>query len=469
MTVNQQNGRRPVERRLSRFLTERKGNVAIIVALVLGVLIFGVGMGVDYTLANRRQDAINGYADAAALAAVTPNMMSKTDADAIAAAQAMFTSQMATVSNITYSPTNVVITATDTGTGNTVNRVINISYTANSTNAFAGILGMPSIPIAGSASAKSSVAPRIDFYMLLDTSPSMAIAATQAGINTMVNNTGPQLGCAFACHETNPAGDNLQNPSHITCVGDAVPNQSFPSGGEDNYALARCLGVTLRIDNVNAATTNLMSTAQTTAATNYTTYRIGISTMDYNVNQLIGLTDPNGPGGLAALQAASTNIQAVTVYDNSCLTSSNCNNDQDSALDTALSNLNGVMPNPGNGTSNPGDTPEEVLFIVSDGVNDYNVGGGRKMAPIDTVVSPDQCTSVKNRGIRIAFLYLTYYPLPTNKFYQDNISPFQPQIAAAAQNCASPGLYFEVSTGGDINAAMTALFQKAVSTAHLTR
>ena len=465
---------------------ERRGNVAIIVALVLAVLIFGIGMGVDYTLANRRQDQINGFADAAALAAVTPSMMSETDANAVAAAQAMFASQLATVSNITYSPSNISITATDTGAGNTVNRVITISYTANSTNAFGAVLGMPSIPIAGSASAKSSVAPKIDFYLLLDTSPSMAIAATPSGISTMVANTSHQGGCAFGCHQSNPAADNLQNPAFASCP--ANPATSYPAGGEDNFALARCLGVALRIDNVAAATAALLTTAQTTAATNHTDYRAALLTMDLTVNQLIGITDITT--NLTSLQNAAANIQALEVYDNNCLTASNCNNDQDSMLDNAILNLAGpgtpyALPAPGNGTSNPGDTPQEVLFIVTDGVNDEQpadgaVGqttssGGRIYGSIDHLISPDQCTAIKNRGIRIAFLYLTYYPLTTNGWYNSYISPFQfpnrtstDQIAVAAQNCASPGLYFAVDTGGDISAAMTALFQKAVATAHLT-
>jgi len=448
---------------LRRLVRARRGNVAIIVSFVIAVLVFLAGMGVDYTLATRRQDQINGFADAAALAAVTPNMRSQSSSDAQAAAQAMFLSQLATVSNVSYSPANVTITATDTTTATSVDRIIKVSYTATSANTFAAVLGMASIPIGGSASAKSSVAPRIDFYMLLDTSPSMAIAATQAGINTMVANTAPQSGCAFACHETNPANDNLQNPSHITCVGDTTPNQSFPNGGEDNYALARCLGVSLRIDLVNQATQNLMSTAQTTAAENHTTYRAAIYTMDYGFNTLATLTN-----SFTNLRAAAANIAAVEVYDNGCLFYPNtCNNDEDSYLDTGLSNLNGVMPNPGNGTSNAGDLPQEVVFIVSDGVNDELLNGNRVMAPINT--RANWCTTIKNRGIRIAFLYLTYYPLPTNQFYSNNIAPFQSQIAIDAQNCASPGLYFEVSTGGDINAAMTALFQKAVSTAHLTQ
>ena len=432
-------------RRLRAFARDRRGNVAIIVGLVLVPLIFAAGMGVDYTLANRRQDQINGIADAAALAAVTPNMMSQSSDTAKAAAQAVFLSQIAQVPNITYSASNVTITAVDTPTATSVNRVITVAYTANSINAFAAVLGMPSIAIGGGASAKSAVAPRIDFYMLLDTSPSMAIAATQAGINTMVANTSSQSGCAFACHETNPASDHLGNP-----------------GGEDNYALARNLGVVLRMDLVAQATQNLMSTAQTTAAENHTAYRAGIYTMDFNFNQLSGITSD-----FSTLQTAAANIQTVEVYNNNCLTPTNCNNDEDSYLDSGLHSLNTTMPDPGNGTSNAGDTPEEVVFIVSDGVTDEMFSGSRSIAPINT--KEDWCTTVKNRNIRIAFLYLTYYPLPTNSFYNSNVAPFQSQIAVKAQACASPGLFFEVSTGGDINAAMTALFQKAVATAHLTQ
>jgi len=79
------------------------------------------------------------------------------------------------------------------------------------------------------------------------------------------------------------------------------------------------------------------------------------------------------------------------------------------------------------------------------------------------------CTTIKTRGIRIAVLYTEYLPLPTNAWYVTHIDPFQPQIGPNLQNCASPGLYFKVTTNGDISAAMTTLFQKAVATAHLTR
>ncbi len=76
---------------------------------------------------------------------------------------------------------------------------------------------------------------------------------------------------------------------------------------------------------------------------------------------------------------------------------------------------------------------------------------------------------MKNRGIRIAVLYTVYLPLPTNPWYNQWIAPFQSQIGTNRQSCASPGLFFSVTTDGDITAAMTQLFNAAVATAHLTQ
>ena len=110
--------------------------------------------------------------------------------------------------------------------------------------------------------------------------------------------------------------------------------------------------------------------------------------------------------------------------------------------------------------------PDHDLFIVTDGVEDYVYGGSRNYGPIN--VNANWCQTIKNRGIRIAFLYLTYNPLPTNGWYNTYIAPIQPTIATTAQNCASAGLFFQVNTDGDVSSALNALFQKAVATAYLT-
>jgi hypothetical protein len=274
---------------------------------------------------------------------------------------------------------------------------------------------------------------------MLDDSPSMAIPATSAGIATMIASTASQpssaQSCAFACHE-----------------GDANTS-SFPS--IDNYQIARNLGVTLRMDLVTQAVSNLMSTAQSTATITNATYRAAIYTFDTAFNNIT-----NGISSLSTAQAkANANISLYEVaYQNQ-------NNDTFTDWTDNITAMNQAMPNPGTGTNQAGDTPQEVLLIVTDGVEDQTVSGNR----VQSLMNPSYCTTIKNRGIRIAVLYTQYLPLPSNAWYNQYIAPFQPNIGPNLQSCASPGLYTMVSTDGDISGAMITLFNTALATAHLTQ
>jgi Flp pilus assembly protein TadG len=423
---------------LRRFAGDRKGNVAMIFAFTLVPIMFLTGMGVDYTTATQRKAMLDAAADAAALAAVTPTLMAQPPAASVTAAQNMFNSQVAIIPGLNYAPANLSVNAADNG----LKRTVTVTYSAASQNSFAGVLGQTAWAVNGSSQSTASVAPNIDFYLLLDNSPSMAIAATTAGINTMVANTSAQGGCAFACHQTNAAADNLGNP-----------------GGVDNYQLAKNLGVVTRIQNLNAATQALMDTATSTMANYNSTYRMGIYTFNTGgINTITALTS-----SLSSAKSLAAGIDVLKVYKNNWLTAAVNNNDEDTDFEAAMSGINTLMPAPGTGMA--GSTPEQVLFIVSDGVDDSKVNGARHQALFDT----SWCTTVKNRGIRIALLYTTYLPLPTNNWYNTYIAPFQPQIAGNMKNCASPGLFFQVSTDQDITAAMNALFQQAVATARLTQ
>jgi hypothetical protein len=131
--------------------------------------------------------------------------------------------------------------------------------------------------------------------------------------------------------------------------------------------------------------------------------------------------------------------------------------------DKTLPEIDKLISKPGSGST--ASAPQKVLFFVSDGVADFSKAGKRTIAPIDVA----SCTAIKKRGIKIAMLYTTYLPLPTNDFYNKNVAPFAPNIAPSMQSCASPDLYFEVSPTEGISAAMTALFHKLVAQAHLTR
>jgi len=430
---------------MHRFVRDRKGNVAIIFALALIPIIFLTGMAFDFTRAAQKQVLLDAAADAAALAAVNATMMAQSDANAILAAQNIFNAQASRIPGLTYNAYNLSVSVNDQG----LTRTATVSYTAASDNVFAGVLNRTTWPIKGTSTATATVPPNIDFYLLLDNSPSMNIAATTAGINLMVSNTPTQGGCAFACHESNPSADNLGNPS-----------------GEDNYTLAQNLGVVTRIQNMAAAVQQLTTVAAATEASINANYRMAI----YTFNNSGTSTVQTLSSSLTAAGAAASNINVLEVYDNNCLTMSNCNSDEDTDFNAAMSNINSAMPVPGTGASTS--TPQEVLFIVSDGVDDKNsstcsqpLDGSRCQQPFDTT----WCTTVKNRGIRIAVLYTVYLPLPTNSWYNTWISPFQSQIATNMQSCASPGLYTSITTDGDISTALQNLFNKAVSTAHLSQ
>ena len=254
--------------------------------------------------------------------------------------------------------------------------------------------------------------------------------------------------------KSNPSADNLGNP-----------------GGIDNYALANNLGVVTRIENMNSATQSLMTTAAATEAANNATYQMAIYTFNSSgLNTIQQLTS-----NLTGAQAAAANINVLEVYDNNWLTKTNDNSDTDTDFETAMAQINGIMPAPGTGAAS--NTPQEVLLIVSDGVDDevsttcsQRLDGNRCQQPFDTT----WCTTVKNRGVLIAVLYTEYLPLPgtgvgSNSWYNSWVAPFQSQIGPNLQSCASPNLFFTVTTDGDITTAMQALFQRSVTTARLTQ
>ncbi|MGD0141666.1 MAG: hypothetical protein ABSC92_00745, partial [Rhizomicrobium sp.] len=398
-----------------------------------------------------------------------PTMMAGTVAAAQSQAVNTFNAQASQVANTNYSAGNVTVTIATSGAV----RTATVTYAAASVNTFPNVLGMPTIPIGGTSQATAGLAPNINFYLLLDDSPSMAIPATSAGITQMnsLTSSTTEGSCAFACHESHPSTDNLGNP-----------------GGEDNYTLAKNNSITLRIDNLRTAAENLATTAKTTETGSTASYQMAIYTFDVSLNTIAAMTS-----NLSTVESDASNVSLLEVYDNNNLTSSTANNDEDTNWDNAMTKINTAMPNPGSGTNTTGDTPQEVLFIVTDGVVDEGVSstpaistaygsytGSRQQSTVNPETSsgnmPDTnwCTTIKNRGIRIAVLYTEYLPLNTsgsgsNSWYTDYVAPIQPNIGTQLQNCASPGLYYEVTTDGDISAALSDLFDLAVQSAYLSK
>ena len=466
---------------LYRFARDRRANVAVIFALTIVPIIFLLGMTLDFTQALRKKEQLDAAADAAAIAAVRPAMLMQSDTVAQDTAYAIFMSAANSLSGLAATPTPT-ITVTDTG----LQRTVLVSYNAASTNNFPKVLlNTASWPISGSATAQAAAAPNMNFYLLMDDSPSMGIGATLTDINNLITATAPakqaassSQNCGFACHETNIAHDG---------------------GTKDNLTIARNNSVTLRIDLVTNAVNQLLNTwtncpqtgisggvMQCMSALNNTTYKAALYTFDTGLNTLATLTTPTTAG------TKVSNISLMPVLYQNCVVSTSCNTDYGTDIAGALTSLNSIMPAPGLGSNSAGDTPQEVVFLVTDGVEDKIVSGAaacpnaslagskRCQQPLDTTM----CTTIKSRGIKIAILYTEYLQLInlgpsqniTDNWYMSWVDKYdEPKsstgtIAQNLQACASPGFFSDVQTGGDISQALTDLFIKvSSSTASLTQ
>ncbi|MGJ4901808.1 TadE/TadG family type IV pilus assembly protein [Bradyrhizobium sp. HKCCYLS2058] len=433
---------------LGRLRRDVSGNVAVTFAIVCVPLITAVGCGVDYSRANQMRAKLQAAVDAASVGAVSrtaPAFIAAgtmTSDGVIAAgnddAAKIFNGNMSGTSG--YTLTSLTPEVKKAGSVLTAT----VSFSATVPMMFMNIVGFKTMTLQGSSTAKASMPRYIDFYLLLDNSPSMGVAATPADVTKMVNATSDK--CAFACHDYNDANNY--------------------------YNLAKTLNVTTRIDVLRNATQQLMDTAQQTQT--YTNqfrmaiYDFGAASKTIGLRALFSLSS-----SLSSAKSAAGNIDLMGVYGNNDAYTA----DKDTPFTSVFPAINNEISTPGDGTTG---SPLKYLFFVSDGVADESnasclkpkASGNRCQSPIN----PALCTTLKNRGIKIAVLYTTYLQLPTNSWYMSWIDPFNKgpfgpspnsEIAQKMQACASDGFYFEVSPTQGIAEAMKALFQKAVADARI--
>ncbi len=430
------------------------GGTAMTFALFLPVLLLLIGGAVDFSRMIQLRSELQDAADAASIGSIAVNSDAfkagvamtgdGTVSTGTTQAQTIFTGDMRPHSDLTGVTSSAVITKT----GTTITSIVtaNASYTSNMLGLFNN--SFAHIPISITSTSSATVPPYIDFYLLLDNSPSMGLGATTADINKLVAATATKSSdnnCAFACHE-------LDKPS--------------TGSNMDYYDLAKSIGVTMRIDVVRQATQNLMTTASTTE-TQVNQYRMAIYDFGLTADS-ISATAP-GAYQISALNSnltqSSTNAAAIDLMT---VAAQNDNSDRQTNFTSVLADMNTRIPAEGSGLSST--STQKVLFIVSDGVNDgydcgYSNGSScRRITPMNTAT----CTTLKARGVRIAVLYTTYLLLNQgqNSFFDSYVRPYltpTSQVATAMQSCASPGLYFEVSPSQGISDAMQALFKKVVS------
>jgi hypothetical protein len=406
-----------------------------------------------------------------------------------------------------------------------------VSYTAKSVNLFGGILGYATLPIAGSSTANAAQAPHINFFLTMDKSPSMLLPSTSSGLTSIRNATG----CAFACHAQDPRADgiNIRTSNSRDVLGrellqfrqyrvqDLVSDRQLQNavrskrhqdrnirfGSQqqvfvhlqesqqpvkiDHWVLCRQVladaqlyalyptasPIPLRIGAETLAAQDLIPFAQNMATKNNVTYKMQVFSFDW--------THP-GYSTPVTTHTSMTDVQNMTTsnipdldsttdfwYANGKPTSSTNINDKATEFNNMLTAMNSTMPNPGDGTTTA--KPQEVLFIITDGVTDEQIGSSRWNREL-TTAHLNNCTTIKNRGIKIAILYTEYLPdaLTGDSLVAIQCCPYLGNVLPALQKCASAArdgtpLVYTVSTDQSISDALTALFALTIQSAHLVK
>lgn len=251
--------------------------------------------------------------------------------------------------------------------------------------------------------------------------------------------------------------------------------------------------IQLRTDAVGYAVTQLLSHAQLTETNTNTPneFRVGI----YPFIQRLcysnsGSSNSCSVGLTASLSGATINNFAARLSslldtgNNTTLGSGGTH--FENAFNTMNSN---VITSVGTGSST---SPLPYLFLVTDGSQDYQTQwngswssqnwsstgavpyqNSATVIPPNSVTSTDYCTIIKNRGIKIAVLYVPYqtiqnanpsFAMDEDGYANANIA----NIPAALQACASPNFFYTANTPTDIQNALIAMFDQAVSTAHIS-
>ena len=265
----------------------------------------------------------------------------------------------------------------------------------------------------------------------------------------------------------------------------ATPVTSCPTPGTTSC-------IQLRADAVGYAVTTLLSTA---AAAEQVTNQYQVELFPF-IQYLYGCTSITPCSASNAYVPLTTNLTGSTITNAAANLASLLDTGANSNLgsggthfENALSSMNSAITSVGTGAGSNNALP--YVFIITDGSEDYQTqwAGGwssqnwsstaavpyqnsSAVIPPNSVTTTDYCTTIKNRGITIAILYVPYQPIadPSTIFNDEDgyANSNIPGIPAALQACASPNFYYTADTPADINSALLSMFQQAVNTAHIT-
>ncbi len=442
----------------------RAGAVAIVTAVAAPALVMIVGVAVDYGYASYVNQRLARATNSATLGSISQT--AATAAGGYTATSAMQTVGVnlfnANLTDLNTTGVNFSLSVVSDGSGGVI---ATGSYTYNSPTFFGGLLGINNISLSGTAKTTARPVTYVNYYILVDTSQSMGIAATQSDMDALYNrvvaynnHSNSEPGCVFGCHvKANVQGTNGIQP---------YTNEDLAHNTLANYGPR----INLRIDAAVSAIQSIINTASSIAgSTKNIQFALYTIQLDPATNLLVTPIKSMSPDYASLLSAAATIDLG--------------NNDQggegDSDFPNELATFDTMLTNSGitaNGSGASATSPLNFVFIISDGL--YDVNGSNH---ITGAFNANNCTSLKNKAT-VGTIYTTYSTIwaynkpggiPNSDFaylVQKYTTPTD-YLKQGLSDCAtSPSYAFQANDGPDIVAAMQSLFQRTQpSSARITQ
>ena len=202
-------------------------------------------------------------------------------------------------------------------------------------------------------------------------------------------------------------------------------------------------------------------------------FRIGLYPFIQNLITYSSLTSTIGPS--SAIQTAAQNLATLLDTGNSPNVGLGSGGTH---FENAFPQMNAIVPPLGGGAVGDGSSSTNTkpfVFLLTDGAQNFQTCcsfSGSNSATVMASGTSSPCQALKNRGITVAVLYIPYEPIqnPTTIYSnEDGVANANiPFIPPSLTSCASPNFFFQATSTTQIAAALAAMFNQALVTAHLT-
>ena len=366
---------------LRRFLADSSGNFVIMTAFLLPVALAGTGAAVDFGMALIASQRLSAAANGAVLAALS-DVQTLTEQGVSVTKEQVNTSALgffqANTSNIAFASLDSVLPDASIKKNQIEAR---LSYTATYRSTIMSLFGINTVPIASQAQATVTLRSYININILVDTSESMGIGATDADQQLVAQATN----CAFACHI----------------------NQAR---GSSSYDAARALGANMRIDVARDAVSSAVDTV--VAAEQFAgQVTFGLYRFSNDLTEILSPTDARAADPAQVKSLAQSQIKLDMTYGGT-------------NIEQALKQIATRIPASGTGMS-PGDRTQYVI-VVTDGVESGQAWTAAKnwflhpaAAPnapsqayaaheVNYALNPSACAALTSKDVGTHFIYTEY-------------------------------------------------------------